>query len=80
MSLHILLQVDNSFHRVDGYIKAFYLPWEDMHHWAHLHVAELGKPKVMLLLESMAEAHSIKKQDKLDLFTKLERELHDIYH
>lgn len=64
----ILLQIDN-------YVKAFYIPWDDLARWSQIHVAEYGRAKIMALIEAMAEAHGIKRAAKAALVDKLNIEL-----
>ncbi len=32
-----------SLRAVDNYIKAFYIPWEELEHWCQIHLPEYGK-------------------------------------
>lgn len=61
--------------QVDNYVKAFYIPWDDLGRWSQVHVAEYGKAKIMVLVECMAEAHGIKRTVKAALIEKLNAEL-----
>jgi hypothetical protein len=64
------------YHRqADNYIKAFYIPWEELGRWAQIHLAEYGKHRVLVLVEAMAEAYGIKRQQKAALIEKLNAEL-----
>jgi hypothetical protein len=61
--------------QADNYIKAFYIPWEELGRWAQIHLAEYGKHRVLVLVEAMAEAYGIKRQQKAALIDKLNAEL-----
>ena len=60
---------------VDSYIKAFYLPWEELGRWAQIHVAEYGKEKILMLIEVMAETYGVKRGIKNALLEKLNADL-----
>lgn len=60
---------------MDDYVKAFYIPWDDLARWSQVHLAEYGKAKILMLIETMAEAYGIRKAVKSALIDKLNREL-----
>lgn len=61
--------------QVDTYIKAFYLPWEELPRWAQVHVAEVGRARVVSLAEAMAEAYGIRRSAKVTLLERLQTAL-----
>jgi hypothetical protein len=46
---------------VDTYIKAFYIPWEELGRWAQTHIAEYGKGRILVLVEAMADAYGVRR-------------------
>jgi hypothetical protein len=48
--------------QVDNYIKAFYIPWEELSRWAQTHLAEYGKSRILVLVECMADAYGVKRR------------------
>ncbi|CAD7701080.1 unnamed protein product [Ostreobium quekettii] len=53
--LHVPDGVQVNLRAVDTYIKAFYLPWEDLPKWAATHQAEYGRTKILALVNLIAE-------------------------
>lgn len=73
--MQVPVQASSGLRIVDTYIKAFYLPWEELAHWAQQHVGEVGKVKVLLLVECIADAYRIKRSQKEALVSKLHVDL-----
>ncbi|KAI8472247.1 MAG: hypothetical protein J3K34DRAFT_519870 [Monoraphidium minutum] len=67
--------VGTSLRMVDGYIKAFYMPWEELPRWSQLHLAEYGKAKILALIEAMADAYGVKRSARAALLERLNAEL-----
>ncbi|KAG2485571.1 hypothetical protein HYH03_015735 [Edaphochlamys debaryana] len=57
---------------VDAYIKAFYLPWEELPRWCQAHVAEYGKQRLFTLIEVAAEFNKVKRGQKNDALEMVE--------
>ena len=64
--------VSVSFRLADGYIKAFYLPWEELTKWCQVHLAEYRKYRVIALVELVSEAYGVKKAQKVQLLEQIE--------
>ncbi|KIY98822.1 hypothetical protein MNEG_9136 [Monoraphidium neglectum] len=65
----------SSLRLLDAYIKAFYMPWEELPRWSQVHLAEYGKAKILALIETMAEAYGVKRAAKTALLERLNAEL-----
>lgn len=61
--------------QVDTYIKAFYIPWEEVSRWAQTHLAEYGKARIVVLVECMADAYSIKRGQRAALMDSIRTHL-----
>ncbi|GLC36679.1 hypothetical protein PLESTB_000129400 [Pleodorina starrii] len=57
---------------VDAYIKAFYLPWEELPRWCQTHVAEYGKQRLFTLVEVSAEFNKVKRGQKNEVLELIE--------
>ncbi|EFJ46296.1 hypothetical protein VOLCADRAFT_93432 [Volvox carteri f. nagariensis] len=57
---------------VDAYIKAFYLPWEELPHWCRTHVAQYGKQRLFTLVEVSAEFNKVKRHQKNEVLEMIE--------
>jgi syndetin len=58
-----------------AHLQAFYLPWEELPHWAQIHMPEYGKDKVLVLIECIADTFKIKRQQKRDLLAQIDAEM-----
>lgn len=63
------------FMQVDNYIKAFYIPWEELSRWSQTHLAEYGKTRILVLVECMAEAYGIKRGQRSALIDSIRAQL-----
>ncbi|KAF8057730.1 CPK24 [Scenedesmus sp. PABB004] len=70
----------SSLRAVDAYIKAFYIPWDDLGRWAQVHLAEYGRPKLAALVEAMADAYGVKRGHKAALLERLSAQLAEFSH
>jgi hypothetical protein len=61
--------------QVDSYIKAFYIPWEELSRWAQTHLAEYGKGRVLVLVECMADAYGVKRGQRSALIDSIRTQL-----
>lgn len=61
--------------QVDTYIKAFYIPWEELSRWAQTHLAEYGKSRVLVLVECMADAYGVKRGQRSALIDSIRTQL-----
>jgi hypothetical protein len=61
--------------QVDNYIKAFYIPWEELSRWAQTHLAEYGKNRILVLVECMADAYGVKRGQRVALFDSISSQL-----
>ncbi|KXZ47615.1 hypothetical protein GPECTOR_34g774 [Gonium pectorale] len=52
---------------VDAYVKAFYLPWDELPRWCQAHLGEYGKQRLYTLVEVAAEFHKVKRGQKNDV-------------
>ncbi|KAG2432824.1 hypothetical protein HXX76_008558 [Chlamydomonas incerta] len=57
---------------VDTYIKAFYLPWDELPKWCQAHISEYGKQRLFTLVEVTAEFNKVKRGQKNDLLEVIE--------
>ncbi|GIL58297.1 hypothetical protein Vafri_13375 [Volvox africanus] len=57
---------------VDAYIKAFYLPWDELPRWCQTHVADYGKQRLFTLVEVSAEFNKIKRHQKNEVLEMIE--------
>eukprot|EP00198_Chlamydomonas_reinhardtii_P001173 XP_001690508.1 predicted protein [Chlamydomonas reinhardtii] len=57
---------------VDAYIKAFYLPWDDLPKWCQTHISEYGKQRLFTLVEVAAEFNKVKRGQKNDVLEAIE--------
>ncbi|KAG2448902.1 hypothetical protein HYH02_006250 [Chlamydomonas schloesseri] len=57
---------------VDTYIKAFYLPWDELPKWCQAHIAEYGKQRLFTLVEVAAEFNKVKRGQKNDVLEAIE--------
>lgn len=53
-------------------LQAFYLPWEELSTWAQRHMGEFGAPRIVALVECMAEAYGIKRGQRNALIEQIE--------
>lgn len=68
-------QVSVFLRTVDAYVKAFYIPWDELAHWSQTHLPEYGKYKILALIECIAEAYKIKRQQKKELLAAIDADL-----
>ena len=61
-----------SFRLADGYIKAFYLPWDEFSRWCQVHLAEYRKYRILALVDLVSEAYGVKKALKAQLLEDIE--------
>ena len=61
-----------SFRLADGYIKAYYLPWEEFAKWCQIHLLEYRKYRILALVELVSETNGIKKSQKAQLIDSIE--------
>jgi len=61
--------------QVDKYIKAFYIPWEELSRWAQTHLAEYGKARILVLVEAMADAYGVKRGQRTALLDSIRAQL-----
>jgi hypothetical protein len=60
---------------VDAYIKAFYIPFEELGRWAQTHAAEYGRRRLLVLVEAMADAYGLKRSAKGALLERIASQL-----
>ena len=61
-----------AFRSADDYIKAFYLPWEELTRWCQVHLQEYSKYRIIDLVELVSETFKIKRHQKEELIHQIE--------
>ncbi|GFR44589.1 hypothetical protein Agub_g5867, partial [Astrephomene gubernaculifera] len=57
---------------VDAYIKAFYLPWEELPGWCQSHLSQYGKQRLFTLIEVSAEFNKVRRGAKNEVLEMIE--------
>lgn len=69
--------IPSSHVQVDAYIKAFYIPWEELGRWAQTHLAEYGKARILVLVECMADAYGIRRGQRAAMVDYIRTQLNE---
>lgn len=61
-----------TFRLAEGYIKAYFLHWEEFVRWCQVHLAEYRKYRILALVDLVSEVHGVKKSQKAQLLAEIE--------
>lgn len=62
---------------VDTYVKAFYLPWEELPGWAQRHLPEFGGARIAALVDCVAEAYGVKRAQRNALIDQIDSHMRE---